>query len=409
MLSDLYDWLDNAARRTPLLGPVFLGLLVLGRRVWQFLRDLAPAVVRIDGRLGGAPVTLRVLGDQRWVAGWVAGLLSETTVRSEGRLVIFGLPAALGRWRKEAAFTAVHLGSWSHALWRWCFDLTLPRYASSFVRFGPEWPDVRGWARNVRRLRRGGFVYRVTRDSADIRRFYRHLYLPTMRVRHGPGASVVREATIRYWAGRGGLLLVERDGEKAPLGGVAFEQSGRSLLAAVMGVAEGDLSLYKEGVGLAIYFYLLTWARQQALDYVDLGGNPPILSSSHLFFKSRWGATLARYQGAFHRVGLAFAGEGAAREGLCRILAASPLIFEFGRGLGLVRCLGRRAEDQTGAPPGSPPGPLPGSPLLEGLEVLRDLDCSTGAPAERACPLALDGARSRQLWRKMSILDECSR
>jgi hypothetical protein len=196
---------------------------------------------------------------------------------------------------------------------------------------------------------------------------------------------------------------VERDGEKAPLGGVAFERSGRSLLAAVMGVAEGDPALYKEGVGLAIYFYLLTWARQQALDCVDLGGNAPILSSSHLAFKSRWGATLARYPGTIHRVGLAFADEGAPGEGLCRILAASPLIFEFGRGLGLVRCLGHRAEDQTGPRPGPPPVPLPGSQLPGGLEVLRTLDCSPGAPAENACPLALGGTRSRDLWRNMSI------
>jgi hypothetical protein len=173
--------------------------------------------------------------------------------------------------------------------------LMLPNFVEMVLDVRGDWQDVesrfRKSARRERRLtRKYGYSYEVSRSDQDFEMFYRDMYLPTTKVRHGAYAVPMSESEACQHFRHGLLFFVRRDGRRVSGG---LFHLGRDMVRFILvGVFNGDEQLMKEGAVGALNYLRIQWANQNGYKAVDLGYCRPFVRS--LFhYKRKWG-TAAR-------------------------------------------------------------------------------------------------------------------
>jgi len=158
-----------------------------------------------------------------------------------------------------------------------------------------EWEEVvQRFHRTVRRnemrlIRKYGYTYETSHCITDLETFYRTMYLPTMRERHGDLATMFSfEEACQYFR-RGTLFMIKRDGQ-CVAGSVCYPDC-QVFYAIIVGVLNGDDQLIKEGAMAACYYSWIHWAHQQRYKTVDFWGSKPYLMDLFLY-KRKWGATV---------------------------------------------------------------------------------------------------------------------
>jgi hypothetical protein len=141
----------------------------------------------------------------------------------------------------------------------------------------------------MRKIRKYGLTFAVTRDRDAIDDFYDRMYLPHTRRRFGPVAPVASRAALQYCATRGVLLQVLRDGEVIA-GSVLCEYAGN--LRSLWGGFVGDDWRELEGATGAIYYYTLYFAFTTGYRQIDYCGSRPLLNDGVFTIKRRWGASV---------------------------------------------------------------------------------------------------------------------
>lgn len=143
---------------------------------------------------------------------------------------------------------------------------------------------------DLRRVRHGGFTWRVSHETRDFERFHREMYLPHLQARYGKLAHAHARTRLLRSFGRGGVLLVERDGR--PVAGHVFECAGDGLASVALGAVDGAERALKQGAMAALYIHLLDHARAMHCASVDLRGTRASLTDGVLRYKRKWGAAV---------------------------------------------------------------------------------------------------------------------
>jgi len=164
------------------------------------------------------------------------------------------------------------------------------------------------------------------------------MYVPYMCRRHGELAVIHNVHQLRRAFRRGGMLWVQREGQRIA-GGLFYQRSGVLYLVAV-GTADGDPSLTKKGALAAVYFFYLQYAHRQGCTQVDLGGSPPALNDGLLRYKRKWGARLSAQPRTHYDYLIRWEQPNAQ---VIDYLAHRPLIFRRHRQLAAVTAL--KAEE----------------------------------------------------------------
>jgi hypothetical protein len=141
----------------------------------------------------------------------------------------------------------------------------------------------RGWGQKARRQ---GFQCRFSRDKAALDKFYREIYQPYLRWRHGEEASVRRLAELWAALRSGFLLQVWRDEEW--VSGLVASRDGRRVRLLASGA--GSPQLAHEGALSAAYYFLFRWAREAGVETVDFCGSRPHLLDGVFRHKLLWAA-----------------------------------------------------------------------------------------------------------------------
>jgi hypothetical protein len=158
-------------------------------------------------------------------------------------------------------------------------------------------------SRNRRAAHRGqvnrhGYTYRISTEVADLDRFYRHFYLPTMRRRHGPRARTVDLATAREEIFAHGMLLQVCSGGEEVAGVVArLDRRPAVVHSRLIGVRDGAIRHWANGAASVVDVFLLEWAAVNGYAAVDLQGAEPFLRKGSLQSKVALGATLTTAPG----------------------------------------------------------------------------------------------------------------
>jgi hypothetical protein len=245
----------------------------------------------------GRPGTLVVAGRAAWLRPYLADTFFLSAPASEplATTTIWGLPGALRGLAREADATLALLDS-INARWSLARDhLRLP----TWVDLGRSATASRAeiFRRNesarsdLRHIHRAGLKARLSRDPADLDRYYGDYYVPTTLKRYGQHAFVHSAHFLRDRYRNGFLLWIEKDRE--PIAGCLGEVRAGFVKMWSVGLRGGDQQWAKLGAYGAVYYFLGQQAHDLGAHAVGFGGCRPFLSDGVLRYKRKWGATLA--------------------------------------------------------------------------------------------------------------------
>jgi hypothetical protein len=172
-------------------------------------------------------------------------------------------------------------GGWDSAPWV-CqeVDLAGARYQSRRQAIEAT------WGRKVRQQR---FECRESSLPCDLERFHREFYLPWLRLRFGEAVTGRSLASLQL-AMRAGFLLQVWDGDNWIAGMVVVRQGPNRVAMLAPALRPQSENRLKDGALSAAYYFLVRWARDQRVRFVNLGGSRPSLQDGVFQHKARWGA-----------------------------------------------------------------------------------------------------------------------
>jgi len=150
--------------------------------------------------------------------------------------------------------------------------------------------------RKIRKLEGQGFTYEFTHNKEDFDFFYYRMYLPYITLRHKGQGMVLDdyESTLKDFL-QGGMILI-RDGED-PVCGMLCHMEDDICRALQMGVLDANFELVKRGINVALWWYMLLWARDQGAKKFDFGSSRAQISDGVFNFKRQWGTRVKLHNG----------------------------------------------------------------------------------------------------------------
>jgi hypothetical protein len=164
--------------------------------------------------------------------------------------------------------------------------LTLPKPIDTLLAGGP----MKDFRNRLRKSERNGYAARVTHDEADLDRFYRDIYLPQVRKRHGERAYVATWPELVSYFGRGGLMLISI--EDRVVGGAVCYRMGEVFIGAEKAIVEDEEQPLKHGLSQVVDWHCFVWASSEGAQRIELGRSRAYCTNGLLLNKSMWGADL---------------------------------------------------------------------------------------------------------------------
>jgi hypothetical protein len=142
--------------------------------------------------------------------------------------------------------------------------------------------------RNLRQMHKQGFSCVFTQKQEDFDLFYYRMYRPYIGERFGTRVVPLEEYDYLYRRFRqGGLILVKRGQE--PISGMLCRTVGDTCEADQMGVLERQFDLVRKGANVALWWFMMDWARSNGLRLFDFGASRAQTANGTFNFKRQWG------------------------------------------------------------------------------------------------------------------------
>ena len=363
-----------------------------GPRWKAWLAPLADAVVAVTLLRGvtaheGHPATMLVAGRVKRV-GWLIDRFFAAPPEREprGHVPAWRLARTLRQMKGSADLTVAHVARVSAGPLGFGDDyLPVPdwigmRFVAPFPPDG-TCPHSHSLSDDLRRVRRARWSAEVSHLASDFAAYYREMYVPYVRSRHGAGAYVQSARRLRRAFRRGGLLWVSRNGERRA--GLLFEHRQGTLVALAVGTVGDPVRQLKEGAIAALYVHMLDHARSAGCADIDFRGSRPSLDDGITRFKRKWGGivydrpdVLTTTLVHWHRM------TPAARE----FLTHTSLVFRDAGTLSALAVAG--PDERAGADPGDTWTRL-GLPGLRRMIVLGATPAASNAGAARSVCVAM--------------------
>ncbi len=143
---------------------------------------------------------------------------------------------------------------------------------------------------DIRVIKKRGFEYVFSRSPELLLFFYENMYLPFTSNRFQQGRTSSGFKEIEQSFKKGGLALIRLNGKF--LSGTVVELVNKTIHPMYSGVLNGDITLLKEDVSIALYYYYFLLANERGFSCVDFGFSRPFLNDGVLRYKSKWNSHL---------------------------------------------------------------------------------------------------------------------
>ena len=219
----------------------------------------------------------------------------QPNVDELSRVYLWQVPALVQRFTDEGNLVVCELNE----ILRWSFtglktSFIVPIWIKQVLEeIDRPMEDILGFMhkdmrRNIRKVEKQGFSYRLTQEKEDFDFFYYKMYLPYIKLRHdGQGMSLDNYESAYDFIKKGKLILI-MDSQDPVCGGI-FRLDGDMCVGQIMGVLDADYDLVKRGVNVALYWSMLNWARAHGAKRINFGSSRAFTSDGVFNFKRQWG------------------------------------------------------------------------------------------------------------------------
>jgi hypothetical protein len=202
------------------------------------------------------------------------------------------LPSIIRRLEAEVDLIAIELNPIVRWRPRGALPIRAPRWINQVLYIARPMEEImagmnQNMRRNLRKIDKHGFRYRFSQAPEDYDLFYHKMYRPYIQQRHGARATLSAYDALRGQFQHGGLIVIEHNG--APVCAMLCETADGVCYAGPMGVHEDHFEQVPSGSNVALWWYMMDWARQQNLRYFDFGSSRPQTSNGVFQFKRQWG------------------------------------------------------------------------------------------------------------------------
>jgi hypothetical protein len=224
----------------------------------------------------------------------------DAVLEEVGRVSMWRLEREARRWLTEGADLVVceqsrisrdmRAAPMSFGVPAWIRQVVAIPSDTQMILASPERKDMRN---RVNKARRAGFTCRFSKSEGDFDEFYRRMYVPHVRGRHGDlGLIAPKRDQWNRWFTRGGLLLALQ-GARSVGGAVVFPASHTCCLIEV-GVLDDDPLLRHQEINAFLFSSVIAWGQEHGATECDLGGSRAYCANGSFCFKRDWGARVAR-------------------------------------------------------------------------------------------------------------------
>jgi hypothetical protein len=253
-------------------------------------------VIRGIAAEGSLPLTAAYLSSGRGF-DFLARRLFENgqyTLEHRGRAFFWQQDKISKELAREADLVIIernNLLNWTPTYGDW---VTSPTWVRMVIELNPndDWATVESGfkkhSKNIRRFKKSGFTYRISRSMEDFDLFYDQMYVPLVTQRHTVDAFVdSRKHLLKLF--KQGFLLMILDQDGNPIAGDLDHINGDTLFGIACGVRDGDQNLLEEGALSAIYYYALQWCHENGIRRCDIAEVRPFIEDGVYQYKRRWG------------------------------------------------------------------------------------------------------------------------
>lgn len=261
--------------------------------------------------------------------------IEPPSVKIESRIYMWQIPKQAKLIEKTAGLLFVRTHAFLKYILRDGF-IAIPEYIKQILDVKKDEKEIRqdfhkGLKKTeLRRIRKYGYSYEISTDPEKIKFFYQNMYLPFISKRHKEYAHL-DSLEITQKETTAGIMFAKKDNQC--VGGASMQKKADTLIIKKFGILDADDSVYKHSILGALYYFLITFAKENGYKKVDFGFTPPILSDGILIYKNKWGSKIKHVWGDSSIFLLKICQP---NDSLKKILADSPLITI--RGSKLIGC-----------------------------------------------------------------------
>jgi hypothetical protein len=176
--------------------------------------------------------------------------------------------------------------------------LTIPQWIRQKFTIPNTWGEVLDKFRrntkktDLRKVRKYGFSYRISRKEEDFHAFYDELYVPYLKKRFGDEVIIEPKWKVMRQCRKGELMHIIRSDEVVCA--ALLHKSGDRLAYVWVGVPNhigGDMF---QGAFSALYYFTILYGYNNGCREVDFLGSRPLLNDGLFLYKRKWGTFVER-------------------------------------------------------------------------------------------------------------------
>ena len=258
---------------------------------------IAPSVFLLRGpeKVKGEPLSFLYCGNDGQYRHYITHLAfgSEGRVEELGRMLVSKVLSAAGRDKERPVHAAwIEWNPVTRALFGSRSAFALPRWVEAWLDIPSEQEIKRhhSFGDAVRRIKKHGYTYEISRDRALYDHFYHRMYEPSIRNIHGDSAYIIAYPFFRTLYDCSELLLVRQEGEDGYIAGAIIQYEHGDVLFAYIGFKEGEYRFVRDGAAAAVYYFVTQRLREQGYSRYSMGGCKSFLDDGVLKMKMQKGA-----------------------------------------------------------------------------------------------------------------------
>jgi len=143
---------------------------------------------------------------------------------------------------------------------------------------------------DMRKVRKYGFIFRITKSEEDFKTFYHQMYIPYIKKRFGDGALIEPEAKFMRQCRKGELMQIIR-GEEVVACVLLHNLAGR-LAYVWVGVPDDIKAEMFDGAFSALYYFTIMYGYEHGCHEIDFLGSRPLLNDGLFRYKRKWGTNV---------------------------------------------------------------------------------------------------------------------